>query len=106
MTASISLPKYIINRIGAFRLRPEHQRVAKTNLFNFFWQNSVPCNVLDSFIRPKEIVNLHRMSLPDGGKLNQEIQYGTKPIRLFTDGRVHAAKDAAILAPSASWLRL
>ncbi len=104
------MTKHIINGIWAFRFGAKDQRVTKTNLFKFFWNDRVPSNVLNSLVRPEEVVNLHEAILSSCGELKQErrfemaAKYGSRGSHMGrlpssrTDQRIRAESFRKILS--------
>ena len=64
VSAAISLPRNVVHRVFAFGFGPLHQTEPKACLFDLRWRNAVAVNVVDSVLRPDELVNSHGTILP------------------------------------------
>lgn len=73
------LPENVGNRVFSVRPCSLNQRLAKTNLFNLFGLNSVTSDMIDSFPRPDEFVNLHSPILRPTGSVPAKVCAESNP---------------------------
>ena len=59
VTACFGLSETIVYRVAALRSRPQHQGIREAVLFHFRGRHAMPRNVLDSVLRPDQLVDSH-----------------------------------------------
>src|SRR5207248_11308012 len=63
IATGFGLAQNVIYRIFAFGFRPLHERLSETSLLKFFRRYAVAGDVLDSVLRPDELVDSHAVIL-------------------------------------------